>query len=126
MKRSVFAFIISASLLSGCAAVQSIVRSTFPYTAELSIPQTAQINTSQSVSSQASSFDQVFTGQGSNTNAIKDVRLASVKITANYPTGQSMGVFESFGTAMSNSGIFQFKNWSETLTTSFLKTFSLI
>lgn len=95
MKRSFFALIIIAALLSGCAAVQSIVRSTFPYTADLSVPKSSKLNSSQSVSSQASSFDQVFTGQGSNTNAIADVRLASVKITANYPSGQSMGVFES-------------------------------
>lgn len=84
-----------ASLFSGCAAVQSIVRSTFPYTAELNIPQTAKLNTTQSVSSQASSFDQIFTGQGSNTNAIGDLRLSFVKINANYPSGQSLGIFKS-------------------------------
>ena len=95
MKRSFFALIIVSVLLSGCAAVQSIVRSTFPYTAELGIPKSSKINTSQSVSSQASSFDQIFTGQGSNTNAITDLRLSSVKITANFPSGQSLGVFES-------------------------------
>ena len=95
MKRSFFALVILASLFSGCATVQSVVRSTFPYTADLTVPQSTKQNTSQSVSSQASSFDQIFTGQGSNTNALTDVRLSSVKITANYPSGQSMGVFES-------------------------------
>ena len=94
MKRSLFALII-VSVLSSCAAVQSIVRSTFPYTAELSVPKATKLNTVQSVSSQASSFDQIFTGQGSNTKAITDLRLSFVKINAIYPSGQSLGVFES-------------------------------
>lgn len=95
MKKSLLALVIIVAMLSGCATVQSIVRSTFPYTADLSVPKSAKLNTTQSVSSQASSFDQIFTGQGSNTNAIADLRLSFVKLTANFPSGQSLGVFES-------------------------------
>jgi hypothetical protein len=49
----------------------------------------------QSVTGQASSFDQIFTGQGSNTKAIKDIRLSTVKLEATFPSGQSFGVFKS-------------------------------
>jgi len=95
MKRSIIAFVVSASILSGCSAIQSIVRSTFPYTATLSVPSSSRTEVVQSITAQASSFDQIFTGQGSNTNAITDVRLSSVKLDANYPSGQSFGVFKS-------------------------------
>lgn len=95
MKRSIFAIIVIGSILTGCAAIQSIVRSTFPYTATLVIPASSRANTTQSATSQASSFDQIFTGQGTNTESIKDVRMASAKIEASSPTGQSLGVFRS-------------------------------
>lgn len=95
MKKSIIAFVVSASILSGCSAIQSIVRSTFPYTATLSVPSTNRTDVAQSVTAQASSFDQIFTGQGSNTNAITDVRVSSVKLDATYPSGQSFGVFKS-------------------------------
>jgi|688.fasta_scaffold62667_3 hypothetical protein len=95
MKRSIIAFILSAAILSGCSAIQSIVRSTFPYTATLSVPLSSSIDVVQSVTGQASSFDQIFTGQGSNTKAIKDIRLSTVKLEATFPSGQSFGVFKS-------------------------------
>lgn len=95
MRRSIFALIVLGTIFTGCSAVQSIIRSTFPYTANLVVPATAKVNTEQSATSQASSFDQIFTGQGSNTESIKDVRVASVKIDASSPSGQSLGVFKS-------------------------------
>lgn len=81
--------------MTGCATVQSIVRSSFPYTATLAIPASSRTNTTLSATSQASSFDQIFTGQGSNTDAIKDVRIASARIDATSPSGQNMGVFKT-------------------------------
>lgn len=95
MKRSILAFIVAGSILTGCAAVQSIVRSTFPYTATLLVPGSSRTNTTLSATSQASSFDQIFTGQGSNTDAVKDIRISSAKIEATSPSGQNMGVFKS-------------------------------
>jgi hypothetical protein len=95
MRRSILAFIVLATIITGCAAVQSIIRSTFPYTATILVPADAKVNIEQSAISQASSFDQIFTGQGSNTQSIKDVRVASVKIDASSPSGQSLGVFKS-------------------------------
>jgi len=95
MKRSLLSFIVIATIMTGCATVQSIVRSSFPYTATLLVPSSSKVNTTLSVSSQASSFDQIFTGQGSNTDAIKDVRIASARIDATNPSGQNMGAFKS-------------------------------
>jgi hypothetical protein len=55
----------------------------------------SSIDVVQSVTGQASSFDQIFTGQGSNTKAIKDIRLSTVKLETTFPSGQSFGVFKS-------------------------------
>ena len=96
MRRSILALIVLGTIFAGCSAVQSILRSTFPYTATLVVPATSKINTEQSATSQASSFDQIFTGQASNTNSIRDVRVATVKIDATSPSGQTLGVFKSF------------------------------
>ncbi len=96
MKRSILALIVFGTIFTGCSTVQSIIRSTFPYTAILVVPVTSKINTEQSATSQASSFDQIFTGQASNTKSIRDVRVATVKIDATSPSGQTLGVFKSF------------------------------
>ncbi|MBC7758044.1 MAG: hypothetical protein H7069_04255 [Phormidesmis sp. FL-bin-119] len=95
MKKSFLSLFVIASIMTGCATVQSIVRSSFPYTATLAIPASSRTNTTLSATSQASSFDQIFTGQGSNTDAIKDVRIASARIDATSPSGQNMGVFKT-------------------------------
>jgi hypothetical protein len=95
MRRSILAFVVLGTILTSCAAVQSIIRSTFPYTATLVVPSNAKVNTEQSATSQASSFDQIFTGQGSNTESIRDVHVASVRIDATSPSGQSLGVFKT-------------------------------
>lgn len=95
MKKSLLSLIVIASIMTGCATVQSIVRSSFPYTATLAVPASSRTNTTLSATSQASSFDQIFTGQGSNTDAIKDVRIASARIDATSPSGQNMGAFKT-------------------------------
>ncbi len=95
MKKNILAFLALATIISGCATVQSIVRSSFPYTATLIIPASTRTNTSMSATSSASSFDQIFTGQGSNTESVKEVRIASAKITASSPANQNLGVFKS-------------------------------
>lgn len=95
MKKSTFGLLILITILSGCSAVQSVLRSTFPYNSNVIIPKTDKIDTVLAVRSQASTLDQIITGYGSNTKAIQDVRLASVKIDANSPAGQSLGIFKS-------------------------------
>jgi len=95
MKKPVLFLLTLAVIIGGCATMQSIVRSTFPYTASLIVPSSASTNEKHSASSPASSFDQIFTGQGTNTSMIKEVRMASAKLEAGNPSNQNLGVFSS-------------------------------
>ena len=95
MKKTIIAIIALTSIITGCSTVQSLVRSTFPYTATLIVPANSRTNTTLSATSPASSFDQIFTGQGSNTSSVKEVRIASAKVEASNPTNQNLGVFKS-------------------------------
>lgn len=101
MKKLIFPLIAAAVFLSSCATVQSIIKSTFPYTASLIIPASAKANTTASATSAASSFDQVF-GNQNGSDYVKEVRIANAKISALNPTTQSMGVFKSVKVYISN------------------------
>ncbi|HYK76016.1 MAG TPA: hypothetical protein VEV16_03505 [Daejeonella sp.] len=103
MKKIILTIITLTTVLAGCATMQSIVRSTFPYTATLMIPAGAKANTTLSVSSDASSFDQIFTGQGSTNQGVKEVRIASAKIDASNPSNQNLGAFKSIHIYISRS-----------------------
>lgn len=87
-------FSIVALLTTGCATVQSIIKSTFPYTATLIVPANTKSDTSNSATSAASSFDQVF-GNQDGAQYVKEVRIASAKLVASNPSTQSMGMFKS-------------------------------
>lgn len=95
MRKTIIGFIAIAGMLTGCSTVQSLVRSTFPYTATLLIPASSRTGTNLSATSSANSFDQIFTGQGSNTEAVKEIRIASAKIVASNPSSQNLGVIKS-------------------------------
>lgn len=88
------ASIFISLLFVGCATVQSIIKSTFPYTATLIIPANSKANSTNSATSAASSFDQVFGNQDGG-EYIKEVRIASAKLDASNPSNQSMGMFKS-------------------------------
>lgn len=94
--KKIFTVILGASLFfTSCATLQSIVKSTFPYTSTLVIPASSQTGRVFSATSTASSIDQIFTGSGSNTSQISQVRIASAKIEAISPSNQNLGVFKS-------------------------------
>lgn len=101
MKKVIIAFLAISIGITGCATVQSIIKSTFPYTATLIIPASSKANSTISATSAASSFDEVFGNQSGNTY-IKEVRIASAKITAANPNTQSMGMFKSVKLFISN------------------------
>jgi hypothetical protein len=82
--------------------VQSIIKSTFPYTSSLIIPANSKINTTLSATSSASSFDQIF-GNQNGADYIKEVRVASVKLDASNPTNQNLGVLKSVKLFLINS-----------------------
>jgi hypothetical protein len=94
MRKLIIVFIAATAILSGCATVQSIVRSTFPYTANLIVPASTRTGTAQSATSTLSSVGQIFSSQGTTSN-IQQLRIASARIDAVNPSSQSLGVFSS-------------------------------
>lgn len=101
MKKLFPAVIALVVLLAGCATVQSLIKSTFPYTATVVIPATSKSNTPISASSAATSFDQVF-GNQNGTDYVRDIRIASAKMDASNPSDKSMGLFKSVKLFVSN------------------------
>ncbi len=95
MKKTIAGLFVLTVFISSCATIQSIVKSTFPYTSTLIVPASSQTGTTFSATSSASSFDQIFTGSGSNTSQISQVRMSSAKIEAISPSNQNLGVFKS-------------------------------
>jgi hypothetical protein len=102
VKRFIYLIILISSIVVGCNAVQSIIKSTFPYTSSLIVPASSKINTTLSATSSASSLDQIF-GNQNGANYIKDVRVASVKLDASNPTNQNLGVLKSVKIFLMNS-----------------------
>ena len=94
MKKIILILIIISAIASGCATVQSIIKSTFPYTATLVIPASGSSGTVLTATSAASSFDQIF-GNQTGTDYIKEVRVTSVRLDASNPSTQNLGVFKS-------------------------------
>jgi hypothetical protein len=103
MKRIILSMIMLTVLVYGCSTIQSIVKSTFPYTSTLIIPANSKINTTLSATSPASSFDQVFIGQGNNASQVSQVRVASVKLDASNPSTQSLGILKSVNIYLVNN-----------------------
>ena len=91
--KMLFIGFIGVSIFAACATVQSLVRSTLPYTATLIIPAGTSTGGSHSAVSPASSADQIF--GGSSNAQIKEVRVANAKLDASSPSNQSLGVFSS-------------------------------
>ena len=102
MKKVLPMLVAFAIVISGCATVQSIIKSTFPYTATVVIPASGKTNTPISAKSSATSIDQVF-GNQNGASYIKDVRIASAKLTAYNPTSTSLGLFKSVNLYISSA-----------------------
>ena len=93
--KKIFPLLVAITFIfSGCATVQSIIKSTFPYTATIVIPASTKSNTAISASSSATSIDEVF-GNQNGTNYVKEVRIASAKMVASNPSNKSLGMFKS-------------------------------
>jgi hypothetical protein len=103
MKKVLFSLLASMFLFSGCGTVQSIIKSSFPYTATLVIPASSKNNIILSATSAASSFDEVFGNQNGNAH-IREVRMSSARLIASNPNDQSMGIFKSVKMFISNAG----------------------
>ena len=93
-RKHVFILFCIISFNVGCGTVQSIIKSTFPYTATLMVPMSSKSDVLTSATSTASSFDQIF-GNQDGTTYIKEVRVASARLNASSPTTQNLGIFKS-------------------------------
>jgi hypothetical protein len=91
MKKPIFILLASALLFGGCAMMQTIVKSTFPYTANMVIPASATVGEAQTALSTANSFDQDFTKDGNNAGKISEVRIVSAKLESKDPSNYNIG-----------------------------------
>ncbi len=91
LKKSLFILLVLAYIMSSCGMVQSIVKSTLPYTTTLTIPASAQIGVVQSATNTATSFDQNFSITGNNGQHISEVSVISAKLEAADPADYNVG-----------------------------------
>ena len=92
MKKSVlFISFCLLLMLGSCAMVQSIVKSTFPYTATVLVPKNSQVGVELSVTGMANSFDQDFKKDGNNGDKVSEVRIVSAKLQSKDPTDFNIG-----------------------------------
>ena len=91
--KKIASLILSASVLAlgSCAMMQSIIKSTFPYTTTVTIPKTSQVGVELSVTGMATSFDQDFKKNGDNADKVSQVRMVSAKVTSEDPTDFNIG-----------------------------------
>lgn len=83
---SVFCVVISA-----CGTMQSIVRSSLPYTSTLSLPASAGTGTTLVSMGVASSIDQYFFASGNASNRINAVKVVSAELKAALPADLDLG-----------------------------------
>lgn len=89
------AFLLLAITACGaCATVQSIIKSTFPYTATITIPSGSKADEEKSFTTNASSIDEIF-GNQNGASFVKDVRVANARVDAVSPSAQNLGVFKA-------------------------------
>jgi len=86
-----------------CAMMQSIIKSTFPYTTTVLIPKSSPVGVEQSVTAMATSFDQDFKKDGNNGEKVSDVRIVSAKLQSKDPTDFNIGNLVSVKVYMSKA-----------------------
>lgn len=91
MKKLTFFLLAAIFFFGSCGMLQSIMKSTFPYTADVVVPASATIGDPHTVVSTANSYDQDFTKDGNNANQISEVRIISAKIQSKNPSDYNIG-----------------------------------
>ena len=79
-KKSPVLWLLFMMAVIGCATFQSAVKSTFPYTATLTIPKSSPTHTDQLVYGEATSFDQDITKSKDTGARVREVRVASARL----------------------------------------------
>jgi len=77
--------------LGSCAVVQSVVRSTFPFTATLQIHRSAQVGVELEATGTATSIDQNFSKPPGNSDKVKEVRIKSATLDSRDPSDFNIG-----------------------------------
>ncbi|CAN5442663.1 hypothetical protein BH09BAC6_BH09BAC6_30450 [soil metagenome] len=83
--------IVILFVFGSCGMVQSIVKSTFPYTTTLVLPQSSKVGEELSVESMATSFDQDFSKTGNNASQVSEVRIVSARLQSRDPSDFNIG-----------------------------------
>jgi hypothetical protein len=95
IKKPVFPLLVAILFLGSCAMLQSVVKSTFPYTATMVIPASAKVDEPQTALSSGNSYDQDFTKDGNNAGKISEVRIVSAKLESKDPSDYNIGNISS-------------------------------
>jgi len=103
IKKPLFTSIALLLLLTRCAMMQTIVKSTFPYTTDLTIPSTSVPGKQYETVAMANSLDQDFTKDGNNANKVGEVRIVSAKMRSIGPTYFNFGDMISIKIYMSGA-----------------------
>jgi hypothetical protein len=103
IKKPVFPLLAAILFLGSCAMLQSVVKSTFPYTATMMIPASAKIDEPQTALSTGNSYDQDFTKDGNNAGKISEVRIISAKLESKDPSDYNIGNISSLRVYMGKS-----------------------
>ena len=86
--------IITVALLwvcAGCNMVRSMVKSSIPYTATLTIPASAEVSVTHSAIGEAKSFDQNFALNGISVGKVSEVSIISAKLESTTPDDYNLG-----------------------------------
>jgi len=81
-------------IFSGCGIFESVVKSTFPYTSNLTIPASSEPGKQYTAINMATSYDQNFSRDGNNANHIGQVMVVSAKLKSTDPTNFNIGNLE--------------------------------
>jgi hypothetical protein len=91
MKHFTYLAILFTFIAASCGTVQKVIKSSFPYTATLTIPASAKEDVSQTAVSTGGSYDQKFAKNGNNANHLTNVRVKSATLKATNPSGYNIG-----------------------------------
>jgi hypothetical protein len=90
-KKITLFFTTALMVAAGCATFHSLVKSTFPYKATLTITPNAPAGTEQTVTGTATSFDQDISKDSDTGARVKDVRVVAASLTSKDPSDFNIG-----------------------------------
>ena len=88
---------------AGCNMVKSMVKSSIPYTAALTIPASSAVGVTHSTVTTAASFDRNFSVNGISLGKVSEVSLISAKMESSTPEDYNLGDFTWIKLYVSNA-----------------------